>query len=139
MLGLRRISQGRQVQDSVASRAPGRVPFVSIAMTTLVLLLLLWPGDGLHRFEFPGLDKLVHLCLFGGWTFALALDRPRLRTCPPALVVAAAIFGLVTETLQLFVPGRSFDLFDLGVDLAGGAVVAAALVCGARKHRDFGA
>jgi VanZ family protein len=34
--------------------------------------------------------------------------------------------GLVTECLQYFIPGRSFDFADLGADLSG--VVAASLL-----------
>jgi VanZ family protein len=93
--------------------------------TAAVLIAILIPGDELPKVEAPGLDKVVHVLLFGCWALALRFDWNRLRAAPFLLLAAGAIFALATEFIQLFVPLRSFDLLDMAADVAGVALAAA--------------
>lgn len=54
--------------------------------------------------------------------FAFERRRPRAAT----LSLAAVPFGLLLEMLQMFVPGRSFELSDLASDALGTALGLAA-------------
>lgn len=82
-----------------------------------------------HVPHFSYSDKVYHVILYGGWGFLVSVAvwpqpcfRP-LKHWKKILVVstlAAGIYGLTDEIHQLFVPPRSFDLFDLLADLVGG-------------------
>ncbi|MCE5313421.1 MAG: VanZ family protein [Armatimonadota bacterium] len=50
-----------------------------------------------------------------------------------ATIAIAAAYGLSDEAHQLYVPGRSFDLWDLGADALGAAIAAYILVLLRRK------
>jgi hypothetical protein len=96
-----------------------------------VVVLIIWLAD--HRdtqFIFgwihalPGGDKLGHFLILGGLacvvnhalrcrTVAL-LGRPVLLGSLATLILATA-----EETSQLYISGRSFDLFDLAADVLG--------------------
>lgn len=102
-----------------------RSRLATIFATLVVLAALLWPGEDLPEVGLAGLDKAVHLLLFGAWALALRFDWPGLRARPWLLVLAVALFAPITEGLQLLAPGRSFDLLDAAADLCG-AVLAAA-------------
>jgi len=99
-----------------------------------LLLALLWagviyylssqPGIGIPAL-FPGQDKLFHLLAFGLLGF-LAMGAARsgqqgyeiwqaLR-----IIALVALYGLLDETHQYFVPGRSADVYDVIADVTGG-------------------
>jgi VanZ family protein len=77
-------------------------------------------------------DKLAHTALYAGFGFlvtrALAGGVGRAVTGRAVLVALAfsAVYGLSDETHQLFVPRRTFDLWDLAADVVGGGLGAAA-------------
>jgi hypothetical protein len=106
-----------------------------IAWAAVILLLTSIPGSELQDVSalgFPGADKVVHGLLYGvfGWLAARAWLRP-LPSLRPLLRVLAgiALFALLDEWHQQFIPGRSMDALDLLADLAGasaGLVAAAA-------------
>ncbi len=64
----------------------------------------------------PGLDKVVHVCLFGGLGGLGAWSAPDKYL---EVAVGGMGFGLATELGQTLVPTRSFDLLDLAADAAG--------------------
>jgi VanZ family protein len=92
-----------------------------VAWAALIFALSSFPmPSGPSRF---GIDKVAHLVEFA--TLAALLTRALLRSgLTPARAVMWAIalatfYGAVDELHQLFVPGRSSDVFDLAADAAG--------------------
>jgi VanZ family protein len=70
-------------------------------------------------------DKLVHAVLFGMQYFLLYLpfaiqaDSKKIRDNSLYLALSVGVWGMSTEIIQRFVPGRSFDWADLIADLLG--------------------
>lgn len=84
-----------------------------------------------HEELFAGEDKVAHFVLYAGLAFLLSTG---LRRAPQPLsvrlqllvpIVFVACYGVSDELHQLFVPGRSCDIFDLLADTAGGFVTQA--------------
>jgi VanZ family protein len=77
-------------------------------------------------------DKSAHVVLYTGFGFlvmrALAGGVGRQVTVRAVFAALAicAVYGLSDETHQLFVPRRTFDLWDLTADVAGGGLGSAA-------------
>jgi len=91
-------------------------------------------GEGLlrklaHFLEFAALGAL--LC----WLFAM-LRKNTWAFLLPA-VGCSCLTACIDETLQLFVPGRSAKLADVGIDLAGSVLAAIlfSLVCTIKKNK----
>ena len=92
-----------------------RVAFWIAALVVLYFAL----GPALEREPLTGWDKGNHVAAFGGLAVLglvgwLARER--------AVVAGLAGYGLAIEVLQLFAPGRHFDLHDLAADGLGIAV-----------------
>lgn len=93
------------------------------ALAWAVLIALISHREKLPQttLSFEGLDKLVHalvyailalLCLFAaGW--------PRTLKAMFSVWFLATCYGLSDEIHQMFVPGRSADVWDLVADSAG--------------------
>ncbi|MHB0912135.1 MAG: VanZ family protein [Armatimonadota bacterium] len=79
-----------------------------------------------------GWDKLHHMLAFGGLA-ALAFWAGRRYRLAFAV---AALYGVVDELHQSFVPGRTCGLDDLVADLLGAALVLAAIYFIRRGDRD---
>ena len=99
-----------------------------------LLLALLWasviyylssqPGIDVPAL-FPGQDKLFHLMAFGLLGFlAMGAVKPvkkRFKLWQALLVIAlVSLYGLLDETHQYFVPGRTTELYDVIADTVGG-------------------
>jgi VanZ family protein len=84
-------------------------------------------------------DKILHAVVFGllGALLARAVSRGSTRQ-PSALVTVviattvAGLLGGLDEVHQLFVPGRSADVYDALADVVGAALGASAYTVGAR-------
>ena len=65
-----------------------------------------------------------------------ARDTGRAWTIPLAAIVVAGVFGVIDELLQSLIPNRTFDLRDIGFNLAaaGVAVTARVLLDWARRR-----
>lgn len=83
------------------------------------------PDPGEPPFEFPGMDKVIHMTVYAGLA---ALVSVGLRRSNPGLglrpqffipVIFAALYGLSDEIHQIYVPLRSFDVLDLVANTAG--------------------
>ncbi len=106
----------------------------AILWTVLVVLMLSLPGNELPSFgdgfSLPEVsDKAAHAVLFFFESFFLLrsfrelgffASRPRFWA-----LGAAAILAVVTELVQLVVPGRSYEIADVGANLLGVALGAA--------------
>ena len=98
-----------------------RIPTTTILVTAIILVAVSLPGSTLPDAPgIPGLDKMVHFTLFLMLAVAVQLDfkpaGPRRLWLTVALGLA---FSALTETLQLFVDGRSSELVDMIADMAG--------------------
>lgn len=88
----------------------------TIFVSTCILITVLLPGSSLPDLPGAGLDKLVHLTLFAVWAIALQYD---FHLSLPRLLLAGVGFTVLTEVLQLFVEGRTFDGYDMVADIVG--------------------
>ncbi len=95
---------------------PGRLRWYFLGAYTLVVLGLLWtpsaPGAGME-----GFDKIAHAVMFGifAWLFWWCFDGEAWHRI--AWAAAAGIgLGLLSEVVQLAVPGRIFEVGDLLAD-----------------------
>jgi len=70
---------------------------------------------------FPHQDKLFHMIEFGGLGLALVLNRDIFGTERPRtfMLVSGAIWAVLDELHQSFVPGRDSSLQDVAADAAG--------------------
>ncbi|MCA1581162.1 MAG: VanZ family protein [Acidobacteria bacterium] len=84
----------------------------------------------------PNIDKVVHLCLYAGegLLIYLAVRWPGRAGFSLARVLAVAgamaVFGILDEIHQTWIPGRSCEVGDVAADVGGaatGALVASAL------------
>lgn len=83
-------------------------------------------------------DKIRHAsayALLGVLTARAAAARRGGAFALVAAFFAVAAVGATTETIQIFVPGRSADVVDLGADLAGGVFGALAYLWAFRGGR----
>lgn len=101
--------------------------FVATLLYCAGILLLSSSSDPIpHEQLFPNEDKVAHAILYAGLatTLSVGLQRARmplgtvLRFWIP--VAFACLYGASDELHQLFVPGRSADLWDLAADACGG-------------------
>jgi polysaccharide biosynthesis protein VpsQ len=74
--------------------------------------------------QFPHYDTVLHFLLIGLAAFfthlALKKRKITLLNIPIPLAGILAMGGrVIDETVQIFTPSRSFDLFDLAADLCG--------------------
>lgn len=88
---------------------------------------MLTPGNKFPEADyFDFQDKLIHFICFGLLSFIWAgikidwLESKKLKSVNYKFIVFALTFGVVLECAQLFIPFRSFDLFDLIVNEIGG-------------------
>jgi VanZ family protein len=71
---------------------------------------------------FNGFDKLVHICLYLGfsWLLCWALHSERKSLNYFLVLLICILWGLIMETFQLIMhEGRSFELFDVLANTSG--------------------
>ena len=100
-----------------------------LACLAAVTWLLLMPQE----VRPPGLpwDKPAHALAFGA--LALLAHRAWPDATLSRIAVALMGYGLLTELLQIGIPGRSFSVLDLAADAAGIAAYAAASAVATRR------
>jgi hypothetical protein len=85
--------------------------------------MLLKPGveNQEYWFMFPGIDKLIHLCVFAFLGLSLLMSFKKLNLIYFFGIIF--IYGSGTEILQeVMHMGRSFELLDILADVAGGSL-----------------
>lgn len=99
--------------------------------TFFIVLLTLTPGNYIPRvtpfLDWIGPDKLIHLFLFGIYTYLLLKGFQRQTKYPFLLkntVILSLLLGMVlaifTEMMQKFIiPGRNGNYYDFFADVAG--------------------
>lgn len=98
---------------------------LTFVVSILIMIAVLIPGSKIPDVNLIGIDKVVHLCMFSAWAVALRFDFPGVK--PWIVFMLGMLFSLVTEVVQLFAEGRSFDLFDMvfdGIGLTIGLLIA---------------
>jgi len=89
---------------------------------------MLTPGEKLPEANYFDLqDKLIHLICFGGLSFlwtGVGFQRSEYGENRKRLIVNFIVFGIlagiVLESLQYFIPNRTFDIMDMIVNEIGG-------------------
>lgn len=101
-----------------------RYKIVALLWFFLMCILFFLPGSELPQenwLEAVHFDKIVHVGLFAVllflWRSAFDLE---LKNYTLILFTSAVLYGFSVELIQLYwVPGRSFDLFDILADAIG--------------------
>jgi len=99
--------------------------FLAAAWAVIIFVLSSIPGQSMPRVEILRYDKVVHAIVYSvlGGLFFLALRQTSSLTVGRLIVLAAAfafIYGVTDEVHQLFVPGRSAEVYDALADGIGG-------------------
>lgn len=94
--------------------------FLPVIWMITIFVLSSFPGSVLPRFFFPGLDKIVHVVLYGVLAF-LWYRSLRIKALYRLIIVCLIgfVYGLIDEIHQLYVPLRYFDAYDLLADCIG--------------------
>ena len=106
-----------------------RARFLAAVWAALVWGGLILPMDlpssslpgWLPAWALQGLDELIHWILMLIMAVLLTHAREVGRWAPQWAFLQTAVFGLLTETSQVWAPGRSAELSDLLADLLGAA------------------
>ena len=112
-------------------------PLFKYVWLGIILFITLRPGGDAPIFEFlqyPGVDKLGHFGLFLIWSLLYFPEvfwpgdvktpkKPRIWS----VVVSSLVLAIATETAQLYIPGRSFDVIDIVADILGSVTALAAV------------
>jgi VanZ family protein len=88
-------------------------------VSVLIVIAVLIPGPNLPDVGIGGLDKIVHISMFGTWAIAVRHDFNRSNFRFVLVFVIGMCFSLSTEVLQVFVEGRTFDWYDVVADGVG--------------------
>jgi VanZ family protein len=79
--------------------------------------------------KFPGYDKVIHFTLFFGLVFLwnrVWAGKNRNENILLKITLNYLVFGIIfaifTELLQMNVPGRSFDSWDIVANVSGGTI-----------------
>lgn len=99
-------------------------------MMAMIFFLSHQPGDALPLPALPGLDKLLHLIVYGLLAASLiAACSPAVRHSRPGLVAIGTVlwclvYGISDEFHQSFIPGRCVSVLDIVADTFGATLVA---------------
>lgn len=94
----------------------------TILSVVLVMIAIMMPGDDVPSVGIPHIDKVVHCGMFGFVTLCYYWDYFHVNHKAPSVfmpLVLIALFGGLTEVIQIYVPGRSCDYKDLLADSLG--------------------
>jgi VanZ family protein len=101
----------------------------SIAWAIFILILTLSPGQFVPDVSFKSLikiDKLVHYFIFmmlvylliRGFNKQFSYENLRKKSILIA-VMTGVLYGCIIEGIQTFIPGRSFEIYDMIANSAG--------------------
>jgi VanZ family protein len=83
--------------------------------------------------DIDNIDKVCHCVAYAGLAFAvgsfLAVWRGYQVRFPIWIWTLAVAYGAIDEFTQLWVPGRTADVFDLAADATGAAIGVALVQC----------
>jgi VanZ family protein len=107
--------------------------YIAVTWTIIIFILLALPGSVLPHekaFTIPQFDKLVHIGLFGGFTFLWCLYYSKQNLAQKKLLriffkifLIAAVYGAGMEFVQkYFIPMRDFEIGDILADVIGASL-----------------
>lgn len=91
--------------------------YLTLVVSTLIIIAVLIPGSNIPDVKIVGVDKIVHIGMFAALSVSLRFDFPHLRWWH--ILAIGIIFSFLTEVLQLLTEDRSFDLYDMVSDAIG--------------------
>lgn len=104
-----------------------KIDWILIAWIIIVLFLISWPFPDIpevSRFDYS--DKIVHMVLFGVFTFLLneSLLSKGLRRHPSAIagLIGGSAYAGLAEIIQIFAPGRSCSIYDFYAGAIGALI-----------------
>jgi VanZ family protein len=100
----------------------------AITWSIVILVLTLIPGKELPDVPIFGIDKFVHVFIFGLLMALTTYGLIKISLRNPVLMSAVytCAFGIMIELIQPYVPGRSFSYFDILANMMG---VVAGYIC----------
>lgn len=99
-----------------------------VAYCVIIFTLSSMPQPLPAAIEIPCIDKFLHALEYGILSYLLirALRQTQARPAKGALIMTAValatLYAATDEFHQMFVPGRSPDIFDLLADFIGAAI-----------------
>jgi VanZ family protein len=99
-----------------------RVPFIA---WTLTLLFLTWyPKVEIPDIGINAEDKIAHIGVFCLWGLLLLrmLTKYEINTPTSAVrmvIIFGTLFGVIDESVQGFIPGRYFTMYDMLANVVG--------------------
>ena len=104
----------------------------SLAWALIIYNLSTTAPENLPKFDLLSVDKIGHLCFYAGLTFLLLYPKTKLNiTChfySFIVIIIAALYGIVLEWVQAYLPERSYDYADMIANFAGCIVGHAAFI-----------
>ena len=102
----------------------------ALLWSIIIFILLALPGNMLpneNHLAIPGLDKYVHIILFGTFVFLWSLyfaikdnDKKFPLRKSLTILVIACLYGTAMEYVQkYFIPNRDYDIYDIAADVVG--------------------
>lgn len=83
----------------------------------LILVGTMVPGMGHFEIQLPHLDKVAHFGMF--FFFSVNICYRYQSDKRLEVILWAIFFGLMTEVIQQFIPGRDMDIYDGITDVFG--------------------
>ena len=101
---------------------------LALSWLLIITIAMLTPGEKLPDANYFNLqDKFIHLICFGGLSFlwtGVGFKRSEYGENRKRLIVNFIVFGIlagiVLESIQYFIPNRTFDIMDMIVNELGG-------------------
>ncbi|MBN2347243.1 MAG: VanZ family protein [Bacteroidales bacterium] len=91
--------------------------------STIVFVLSVWPNTPKQEIRVFGspfrIDYYEHFFVFAFLGVLFILQRKQIIRPDVIIVLALLGFAILTESLQLFIPGRFFNPYDLAYNILG--------------------
>lgn len=81
---------------------------------------------GAPTFNFTGLDKIVHACIYCGYaivtSFGLSMFLKKSSVVMGVTLCSSVLLGIGDEFYQQHIPGRDSSVYDCVADIIGAAI-----------------
>jgi VanZ family protein len=121
--------------------------WTAMVWTLIIFLLMIMPPNRIPNqglFGIKHLDKVVHICLFGGFVWLWFMSRINSQKTSDKKGILARIFlistlyGIAMEFVQYFFTDRDFDIWDIAADIIGAAIAWVLLSLFVKKVSPYG-